>query len=74
MSNWNGPPGITKDGAYHAPIRRPGRVRGFVNWILAQHALALLARLFRYRVISYHAGLYQLRIVGDLREKGHSET
>jgi hypothetical protein len=28
----------------------------FVNTVLAQHALALLARLFRYGQISYHGG------------------
>lgn len=32
----------------------------FVNSILAQHALALLARLFRYGEISYHGGFINL--------------
>jgi PRTRC genetic system ThiF family protein len=33
----------------------------FVNQVLAQHALALLARLFRYGKISYHGGFINLR-------------
>jgi PRTRC genetic system ThiF family protein len=33
----------------------------FVNQVLAQHALALLARLFRYGNISYHGGFVNLR-------------
>jgi len=33
----------------------------FVNQVLAQHALALLARLFRYGNISYHGGFINLR-------------
>jgi PRTRC genetic system ThiF family protein len=32
----------------------------FINSTLAQHALALLARLFRYGEISYHAGFINL--------------
>jgi hypothetical protein len=32
------------------------RQEPFVNSTLAQHALALLARLFRYGEISYHGG------------------
>ena len=32
----------------------------FVNSVLAQHALALLARLFRYGEISYHGGFVNL--------------
>jgi hypothetical protein len=32
----------------------------FVNSTLAQHALALLARLFRYGEISYHGGFINL--------------
>src|SRR5438094_1648066 len=32
----------------------------FVNSVLAQHALALLARLFRYGEISYHGGFINL--------------
>ena len=32
----------------------------FVNALLAQHALALLARLFRYGEISYHGGFINL--------------
>ncbi len=33
----------------------------FVNQVLAQHALALLARLFRYGSIAYHGGFLNLR-------------
>ncbi len=33
----------------------------FINQVLAQHALALLARLFRYGNISYHGGFINLR-------------
>ena len=33
----------------------------FVNQVLAQHALALLARLFRYGKISYHGGFFNLQ-------------
>ena len=33
----------------------------FVNQVLAQHALALLARLFRYGNISYHGGFVNLQ-------------
>ena len=33
----------------------------FVNQVLAQHALALLARLFRYGHISYHGGFVNLQ-------------
>jgi hypothetical protein len=36
------------------------RQEPFVNSTLAQHALALLARLFRYGEISYHAGFINL--------------
>ena len=32
------------------------RQEAFVNAVLAQHALALLARLFRYGQVSYHGG------------------
>ena len=37
------------------------RQEPFVNQVLAQHALALLARLFRYGSISYHGGFVNLR-------------
>ena len=37
------------------------RQEPFVNSTLAQHALALLARLFRYGEISYHGGFVNLR-------------
>lgn len=37
------------------------RQEPFVNQVLAQHALALLARLFRYGNISYHGGFINLR-------------
>jgi PRTRC genetic system ThiF family protein len=33
----------------------------FINQVLAQHALALLARLFRYGNINYHGGFINLR-------------
>ena len=33
----------------------------FVNQVLAQHALSLLARLFRYGRVSYHGGVVNLR-------------
>ena len=36
------------------------RQEPFINSTLAQHALALLARLFRYGEISYHAGFVNL--------------
>jgi hypothetical protein len=32
----------------------------FINSTLAQHALALLARLFRYGEVSYHGGFINL--------------
>ena len=37
------------------------RQEPFVNQVLAQHALSLLARLFRYGNISYHGGFINLR-------------
>jgi len=37
------------------------RQEPFVNQVLAQHALALLARLFRYGSITYHGGFVNLR-------------
>jgi PRTRC genetic system ThiF family protein len=37
------------------------RQEPFVNQVLAQHALALLARLFRYGNVSYHGGFINLR-------------
>jgi PRTRC genetic system ThiF family protein len=36
------------------------RQEPFVNSTLAQHALALLARLFRYGSVSYHGGFINL--------------
>ena len=36
------------------------RQSAFINSVLAQHALALLARLFRYAEISYHGGFINL--------------
>ena len=38
----------------------PERQEPFVNQVLAQHALALLARLFRYGEISNHGGFINL--------------
>jgi PRTRC genetic system ThiF family protein len=37
------------------------RQEPFVNQVLGQHALALLARLFRYGSVSYHGGFVNLR-------------
>ena len=37
------------------------RQEPFVNQVLGQHALALLARLFRYGCVSYHGGFGNLR-------------
>ena len=37
------------------------RQEPFVNQVLAQHALALLARLFRYGKINYHGGFFNLQ-------------
>ena len=37
------------------------RQEPFLNQVLAQHALALLARLFRYGSITYHGGFLNLR-------------
>ena len=36
------------------------RQEPFINSTLAQHALALMARLFRYGEISYHGGFVDL--------------
>jgi len=36
------------------------RQEPFVNTVLAQHALALLARLFRYGQISHHGGFVDI--------------
>jgi hypothetical protein len=38
----------------------PQRQEPFVSSTLAQHALALLARLFRYGEINYHGGFINL--------------
>jgi PRTRC genetic system ThiF family protein len=43
------------------------RQEPFVNPILANHALALLARLFRYGVISYHGGFVGLSSLGGVQ-------
>ena len=43
------------------------RQEPFVNPTLANHALALLARLFRYGRISYHAGFLSLSLVSGLQ-------
>jgi hypothetical protein len=37
------------------------RQEPFVNQVLAQHALALLTRVFRYGSITYHGGFLNLR-------------
>src|SRR5207249_3395461 len=36
------------------------RQQPFVNSVLAQHSLSLLARLFRYGQISYHGGFVDI--------------
>ena len=36
------------------------RQEPFINQILAQHALALLGRLFRHGTVSYHGGFVNL--------------
>jgi len=43
------------------------RQEPFVNPTLANHALALLARLFRYGVISYHGGFVGLSSLGGVQ-------
>lgn len=43
------------------------RQEPFVNPTLANHALALLARLFRYGTISYHGGFLSLSLVSGLQ-------
>lgn len=43
------------------------RQEPFVNPTLANHALALLARLFRYGTISYHGGFLGLSLVSGLQ-------
>jgi hypothetical protein len=39
----------------------------FINPILANQALALLARLFRYGGISYHGGFVSLASIGSMQ-------
>jgi hypothetical protein len=48
-------PALTTPLTYTGPPEEP-----FVNSTLAQHALALLAWLFRYGEISYHGGFINL--------------
>jgi len=43
------------------------RQEPFVNPTLANHALALLARLFRYGTISYHGAFVSLRSLGGVQ-------
>jgi len=43
------------------------RQEPFVNSSLANHALALLARLFRYGTISYHGGFVSLSLLAGLQ-------
>jgi hypothetical protein len=38
-----------------------------VRWLLANHALALLARLFRYGTIFYHGAFVSLSCVGGVQ-------
>ncbi len=48
------------DGPSCSAIEALQRQECFVNAVLAQHALALLARLFRYGQISYHGGFVDI--------------
>lgn len=41
-------------------VEAPGRQEPFLSSTLAQHALGLLARLFRYSEVSYHGGYINL--------------
>jgi len=43
------------------------RQEPFVNSTLANHALALLARLFRYGTISYHGGFVSLSSLSSVQ-------
>jgi hypothetical protein len=43
------------------------RQEPFVNATLANHALALLARLFRYGTVSYHGAFMSLSPVGGVQ-------
>ena len=54
-------PGLDNDGEPScSAVESLERQEPFVNSTLAQHALALLARLFRYGGISYHGGFINL--------------
>jgi PRTRC genetic system ThiF family protein len=54
-------PGLDDDGEPScSAVEALDRQSAFVNSILAQHALALLARLFRYGEINYHGGFINL--------------
>ena len=54
-------PGLDDDGQPScSAVEALERQSPFVNATLAQHALALLARLFRYGEISYHGGFINL--------------
>jgi len=56
-----GDPSLDNDGEPScSAIEALERQEPFVNATLAQHALALLARLFRYGEISYHGGFINL--------------
>ena len=48
-------------GSQAAARWRLSKQQPFINQVLAQHALALLARLFRYGKISYHGGFINLQ-------------
>jgi len=43
------------------------RQEPFVNPTLANHALALLARLFRYGTVSYHGAFLNLSCIGGMQ-------
>jgi PRTRC genetic system ThiF family protein len=56
-----GDPSLDNDGEPScSAVESLKRQEPFVNSTLAQHALALLARLFRYGEISYHGGFIKL--------------
>src|ERR1019366_6579345 len=50
-----------RSGVFHGPFTHKLCYRAaFINSTLAQHALALLARLFRYGTLCYHGGFINL--------------
>jgi PRTRC genetic system ThiF family protein len=60
--------GIIEDGLPScSAVEALERQEPFVNPTLANHALALLARLFRYGTISYHGAFVSLSCVGEVQ-------